>query len=286
MSPFLIGLLVFVFVVWLASLILFVAWIAKGAPDVINNSILVSDANIGVTGTADADADADADAAAAVAAEAGGGGAAVGGNQLVQTLYIDGVPAVTKTTNLTQTPVIEQRGPMQITSQKPKAEIVQWLHEQKDADNLLAAASEPRKIAGDRRSEFIAEQRARIKPLLDEEARKRRSIISGDGLSQQTPTVEIVGISPDTPFLQFRVRPHSGRQWPNRVFWELDDDSEQQIWKSKSHELPLQPHKHATPTIIETGVRIAEIKGKLLRLKLVDATTFQTISSAFWSAKD
>ena len=152
MSWLLIILLVLVFVMFALSCIVIVAWIASGTPNVSSTSLDLNPATTngdsdddGTTKTLDMQdmtprtlaGMASKGVKVLVANNTGGYIVATGAppledpkpaerNRLVQTLYIDGKPTVTRTTTFADASLVSHDGPMQVRETDAQNEIIHW----------------------------------------------------------------------------------------------------------------------------------------------------------------
>jgi hypothetical protein len=158
MSIWLVLALVIIFFVFAMSCVIIVAWIATGANDVSASNTLdlvplgqdtlepITVNNL----TASKVTDLANKGMHVLAAETGGFTITTGGrsnaneinneepgegNKLVQTLYIGGKPAVTRTTTFAEATVERTEGPMQLNKPDATKEIVEWFDQMKKADH-------------------------------------------------------------------------------------------------------------------------------------------------------
>lgn len=172
MSVWLIFALVIIFLVFVMSCVIIIAWIATGANDVsVSNTldlvplgqdtleplepITIKDL------TADKVTNLANQGMRVLAAETGGfiittGGAKLidtllpsegeQGNKLVQTLYVGGKPAVTRTTTFAEATIERTEGPMQLNKPEATTEIIEWFDNIKQGHerNVHGGGSGPR----------------------------------------------------------------------------------------------------------------------------------------------
>lgn len=214
MSIWLIFLLAIIFLVFVMSCVIIVAWIATGANDVSASNTLdlvpigqdTIHAPEPISLTADKVTElANKGMRVLVADQTGGFTITTGGvqnegnegNKLVQTLYIGGKPAVTRTTTFADATVERTEGPMQLNQPNATKEIVEWFDHIKndanvaphgppfkvqnmDLNDLMEATHQKKNVRddtaqeeGDRKLGYENLRREYLLPALEAEAKRR-----------------------------------------------------------------------------------------------------------------
>lgn len=178
MSWFLIILLVLIMLVFGASCVALIAWIVAGTPNVSASNTLVLNNDpflpqSPLQEAVDTLNGKNVTTKVMLAANTGGFVIATGGpkeeitkeNKLVQTLYVDGKPAVVKTTKFSQISHLESHGPVDVRQDPAQSEILQWFAHQattskNENDNVfINGDDEPSILSTKRLKELLIAER-------------------------------------------------------------------------------------------------------------------------------